>query len=93
MWLIDVCGGWGVIVWSGVQYRWEKGLRLGLGSGLGLGLGLGELEEKWRKKEKKQRNTAKGENVFIRFKVDKTEKKTIYNFFHWFENSKLVRKF
>ena len=55
MWLIDVCGGWGAIVGLGVQCRWEMGLglRLGSGLGLGLGLGLGELEEKWRKKEKK----------------------------------------
>ena len=75
MWLIDVCGGWGAIVGLGVQCRWETGLGSGSGLGLGLGLGLGEVEEKWGKKRKNKENTRKGQNVFIRLKIDKTKKK------------------
>ena len=79
-------------VGGGVLCRWEMGL--GLRLGLGLGLGLGQDQKNWKrsgeKKKKNEENTTKGENVFIRFKVDKTKKKNSQNFFHWLENSKLV---
>ena len=65
MWLIDVYGGWGAIVGLGVQSRWETGLELSLGSGLGLELGLRELEEKWRKKEKKTKKIQQKEKMFL----------------------------
>ena len=83
-------GGGAVQVGKGVRFRVGTGVRVGVAIRVRAYMQVKirrtgrEVE---RKRKKSEENTRKGQNVFIRFKIEKNKKiKTSQKFFYWLEN-------